>query len=122
MPPPQVAAKLYSLPAFQLVRAPLAASLLAMLVSRLYRGAQDDLADSLFALAATNWSEFHLTVLPQFVGGRLAQGGGVGPSEHSALLALFGAADLDAHSFERSLLAFLNDAAYYERAAATGGA
>ena len=43
--------------------------------------------------------------------------GGVGGSERSALAALFGSADMEAHSFERALLAFLNDAAFYERAA-----
>lgn len=181
----QVATRLYSLPLFQGARAPLAACLLGMLLSRLYRSAQDELGDTLFALAAANWSEWHLSTLPGRAGGAelpvewrwrgavapvgpwpccthlhcpagvaeaAAPGcrvlgaansyrtlplplwrshppcpldapagvvdtrlGGVGPSERGALLALWGGADLDAHSFERHLHAFLNDAAHYER-------
>ena len=57
-PAPQVATKLYSLPLCQPAWAPLAEALLAMLASRLYTAAQDDLSDSLFALAASNWTEF----------------------------------------------------------------
>jgi len=58
--PPQVATKLYSSPLFRPAWAPLAEALLAMLLSRLYTAAQDDLSDSLFALAAANWTEFLL--------------------------------------------------------------
>lgn len=111
-----MATRLYGLPAFQPARAPLASSLLSMLASRLYGGAQEALADTLFSLAAANWTEFHLSTLPRFVEARLAPAG-LGPSEQAALLELFGQADLQAHSFERALLAFLNDAAFYERAA-----
>lgn len=60
LPPPQVATKLYSLPLFRPAWAPLAEALLAMLLSRLYTAAQDDLSDSLFALAAANWTDFLL--------------------------------------------------------------
>lgn len=112
---PQVATKLYSLPLFQPLRAPLAASLLAMLVGGLYRGAQDELVDSLFSLAAANWSDFHLVLLPQFVDQRL---GRVGGAERASLVALFGHSDLEAHAFEEHLRRFLNDASYFERAAA----
>lgn len=59
-PTPQVATKLYTLPLFRPAWAPLAEALLAMLLSRLYTAAQDDLSDSLFALAAANWTEFLL--------------------------------------------------------------
>lgn len=64
----QVANKLYTLPLFRPAWAPLAEALLAMLLSRLYTAAQDDLSDSLFALAAANWTEFLL------VGARLLSG------------------------------------------------
>lgn len=60
LPAPQVATKLYSLPLFRPAWAPLAEALLAMLLSRLYTAAQDDLSDSLFALAAANWTDFLL--------------------------------------------------------------
>ncbi|KAI3429302.1 hypothetical protein D9Q98_005397 [Chlorella vulgaris] len=116
----QVATKLFSHPAFQPARGPLAAALLGMLVSRLYGSAQDALGDTLFSLAAANWTELHTHILPRFVEARLAPAG-LGASELGALLALFGQADLDAHSFEKALLAFLNDAAFYARTAAEAG-
>lgn len=182
-----MATRLYTLPLFQAARGPLAACLLGMLLSRLYRAAQDELGDTLFALAAANWSDWHLSILPgrrrrlvlawraarlqpghlhgmarsyaprllrpaaqvQVRGAqslRSMHGGlalahvlshrlltlgapagvvdtrlsGLGPSERAALLALWGGADLDAHSFERRLHAFLNDAAYYERSCVGG--
>jgi hypothetical protein len=86
-----------------------------MLVSGLYRAAQDELIDSRFSVAAANWSDFHLVLLPRFVEQRL---GRVGGAERASLVALFGHSDLDAHAFERKLLFFLNDAAFFERAAA----
>lgn len=113
--PLQVATRLFSLPLFQPLRAPLAEALLGALASRLYGAAQDDLSDSLFLLAASNWSEFHLSVLPRVIEQRLP---GAGPSERAALVGLFGAADLDAHSFEHKLRLFLNDYAFLECAAA----
>ncbi|KAL4856758.1 putative sphingolipid transporter spinster 2 [Chlorella vulgaris] len=116
----QVATKLFSHPAFQPARGPLAAALLGMLVSRLYGSAQDALGDTLFSLAAANWTELHTHILPRFLEARLAPAG-LGASELGALLALFGQADLDAHSFEKALLAFLNDAAFYARTAAEAG-
>ena len=61
-----------------------------MLLSRLYRAAQDELGDTLFALAAANWSEWHLSTLPGgargVVAGRAALERGGGPFEPLALL------------------------------------
>lgn len=82
------------------------------------QAAQADLSDTLFALAASNWSAFLLATLPAFVDGWVAPAAGLGPSERGALLALWGAADLDTHSFEQRLRLFANDCAYLERAAA----
>lgn len=116
---PQVATKLFSLPLFEPARPPLAAALLALLTSRLYGGAQEALGDTLFCLAAANWTDFHASVLPRCAETTLAAAG-LGPGERCAALAHWGQADLGAHSFERALLAFLNDVAYWERAAAHG--
>lgn len=69
------------------------------------------------SVAASNWSEFHLAFLPRFVEARFAR---LGPSERSALLGMFGQRDLDAPTFEKQALAFVNDVLFYE--AALGGA
>ena len=111
---PQVATHLYSSPHFQAAHAPLLHALLSMLAGRCHAAAQSDLVDTLFGLAAANWSEFHLVLLPGWADRHL---GGLGPSERQALLAHYGAGDLDGHSFERAALAFANDCAFLERAA-----
>jgi len=67
----------------------------------------------LCSVAAANWSDFHLSFLPRFVEHRLSR---LGPSEQQALLGLFGAQDLDAPTFERQALAFMNDVLFYEAA------
>ena len=84
-------------------------------VAPLGTGAQEPLLDTLFCLAAANWSVWHLSFLPSYVEAHLLF---AGPSERQALTALFGASDLDAATFERQALAFLSDAAFYERYAA----
>ncbi|PRW61041.1 Tubulin-folding cofactor B [Chlorella sorokiniana] len=109
----QVATKLYSLPLFRPAWAPLTEALLAMLLSRLYTAAQDDLSDSLFALAAANWTEFLLGLLPRFVDGWLP---GLGGSERAVLLSTLGQSDLDAHAFETKLRLLVNDAVFFEAA------
>lgn len=85
---------------------------------RLHAAAAPDLVDSLFSLAAANWSAFHLDFLPTFLDAHPA-GAALGPSERAGLLALFGGADLEAAAFERQVLAFANNAAFL--AAAGGG-
>lgn len=107
-----VAAKLFASPHFDPARERLAAALLAMLLSRCYVAAHESLADTLFGLAAANWSAWHLTFLPAFVEAWLPC---ASASDKAALLTQFGSADLGANDFERALLAFLNDAAYLER-------
>ena len=64
-------------------------------------------------MAAANWSDFHLSFLPRFVEHRLAR---LGPSEQGSLLGLFGVADLDASTFEKQVLAFMNDVLFHEQA------
>jgi hypothetical protein len=114
---PQVATRLFTLPAFQPHRDALMASLLDMLRSRMYRAASADCIDILYAMAACNWSHFLLSFLPAYVDAALpALGGG----ERQRLVALLGGEDLDAPTFERRVLALLNDAARYERCAGAG--
>jgi hypothetical protein len=110
----RVAVHLFSSPLFLGARAPLADSLLRMLLSRLYGGAQEQIIDTLHGLASSmGWTEFQLTFVPSFVQRRLpwmgARGGEVG--------AVLGAdlTDLDAAAFETAVLKFVNDVLYWQQ-------
>ena len=106
-----VSVQLYSTPFLEGRRVELMGHLLVMLCSRLYTGCQDQLIDTLFSIASTNWSCWHLSFLPAFVERHMAA---LGPSEKQGLRALFGTTDLDASAFEKAVLAFMNDALYAE--------
>ena len=62
----QVVTRLYASPLFAPAREPLVAALLSMLCARLYTAAQPDLVDTLYALAAANWTDFQLSLLPRW--------------------------------------------------------
>jgi hypothetical protein len=109
-----VVGKLYASPHMAPARAELTDALLGMLLSRMHRAAQEPLVDTLHGLAAAGgWDEFREGFAPDFVARRLpwlgdARGGGV-----AAALAAGGA---DPCAFERAVLAFVNDVAFWEAA------
>jgi hypothetical protein len=86
-------------------------STLTMLLTRMYTGAQESLIDTLYQLAAANWSHFLLSFLPAFAEKNLAGLGARG----AELAAGLGSADMDALAFEKGVLAFVNDALYWEK-------
>eukprot|EP00887_Chlorella_sp_A99_P000228 scaffold13.g228.t1 len=108
----QVATRLYASRAFEPARGRLLAALLALLCSRCYGGAAEALADSLYGLAAANHTAWLTAALPAFLERHM---GALGAGERAGLAGLFGAGDLEAGAFERAALAFVNDAAFYER-------
>ncbi|KAL4527441.1 hypothetical protein Ndes2526B_g08872 [Nannochloris sp. 'desiccata'] len=86
-------------------------SILSMLLTRMYTGAQESLIDTLYQLAAANWSHFLLSFLPAFAEKGLAGLGARG----AELAAGLGTGDMEAWAFEKGVLAFVNDAIYWEK-------
>jgi hypothetical protein len=86
-------------------------SILSMLLTRMYTGAQETLIDTLYQLAAANWSHFLLSFLPAFTEKVLAALGARG----AELAAGLGTGDMEVWAFEKSVLAFVNDAIYWEK-------
>ena len=92
-------------------------SCLTTLRSLSFQGAQDQLIDTLYGLASSNWSEFLLQFLPRYAEQRLGHvGGGAG----AGATAHFGMEDMDANAFERAVLAYVNDVVYLEERAKGG--
>jgi len=86
-------------------------SILSMLLTRMYSGAQESLVDTLYQLVAANWSHFLLNFLPEFAEKRLAGLGARG----AELTAGLGTGDMEVWAFEKGVLAFVNDALYWEK-------
>jgi hypothetical protein len=107
-----VAVKLYAHPLFQPHKAAVAEALLLILLSRLHTGAQEGVSDTLYAIAASNWSDFLLTFVPAFSERQLAV---LGPAKVAVVGAL-GVGDMGGAEWDTRLLAFLNDAWYYQQA------
>ena len=107
----QSVTKVYWKPYFTPMGQLLMDSLLAMLLTRMYTGAQDYLIDTLYGLASANWSAFLLGFIPAFTGRRLA---GLGP-HGTEVASVLGVADMDPSAFEKAILSFVNDAVYWER-------
>ncbi len=105
---------LYSSPFFDPYRRRLFNALLTLLLSRLYAPVHLDLIDTLYGLAAANWSDFHLMLLPAYVEGQL---GALGPAR-GQLLGGFGMGDMGAAAFEAKMSAFANDVAFLQWSAA----
>jgi hypothetical protein len=108
----QVATRIYASPHFGGSAATLAGFLLDMLGSRLYWAAQNELVDTLFALATTDREGFHRTALPGFLARRLS----AAPAEVREGLVMAVGPVRDAHAFEREVLVLINDFAYWEKA------
>jgi hypothetical protein len=86
-------------------------SILSMLLTRMYTGAQESLIDTFYQLAAANWSHFLLSFLPSFAEKGLAGLGARG----AELAAGFGTGDMEVWAFEKGVLTFINDALYWEK-------
>lgn len=107
----QSGTKLYWKPYFSGMGQSIMDSVLAVLLTRMYTGAQDYLIDTLYGLASANWSAFLLGFVPAFTERRLAGLGPRGPEVAGAL----GVGDMDPSAFERAVLVFVNDTVYWER-------
>jgi hypothetical protein len=81
-------------------------SILQMLLTRMYNGAQESLIDVLYQLAAGNWSLFLLQFLPEFAE-KVPRG--------AELAAALGTGDMEPWAFQKAIIAFVNDAIYWEK-------
>ena len=109
----QSVSKLFWKPYFSAWKEALLDSILAILLTRMYSGAQDYLVDTLYALAASNWSEFLLVFMPAFAERRLAAK--LGAARAQELVANVGVTDMEASTFEKAVLSFVNDAICIEK-------
>jgi hypothetical protein len=106
----QAASKLYCRSWFEVWKEVLMDSILRMLLCRMYTAAQDDLIDTLYGLAAANWSAFHFVFIPRFIERRME----IIRPRAAEIAAIFGVSDMRPSAFESALKGFLNDALYWE--------
>lgn len=106
----QLASKLYWRSWFDYRKENLMDSIMRMLMSRMYTAAQDDLIDTLYGLAASNWSTFHLGFIPCFIERRMK----VLRPRAAEIAAIFGVTDMGPSDFESAVKGFLNNTLFWE--------